>query len=475
MTMRRSLLVLAVLFLCSVLVLAAGHTAVDNGKDKITVTETTLAGDPSAAEGLTVETTSNQDRQMFWRTVYEAGAEPEAETEFTFYQTEQKQEDVEARKELDIYSYTAEFGISGVIDLDTANLDDCSLNGMLMKPAVDVASRTPAGESRTEVLQLNRFYEYYPMWLEVHSGGWTMDYSWELQLETRTFLENYFAIPMPDTEWVEVTVEKDEAGQVVGVNCNTYYDYYEKDEYGTPINKTSFYAETVVLDNSVYLLFCGNADFSGFRGGYGLYRIPVEMVDSWNGTTFSEPHAHLLVEELENVYPMDPSQGEFASMEPGLDDTELLLFEQTGNGLRLNVVNTGSNRVRQQLDLGKDTVPAVWYHEDLLILGYDIYDSENGTLQVLHRQNGEYGLWLETKLYPMNDDSRIFSPDFAFNGEKLAIAASWRIYQGVSHRIAVYDASGLCYAGDYQYNSDSLPDAPSFLNWDDTIYMEWKE
>ena len=87
--MRKSIWILTVLTLCAVLVVMAAASSLQDSRDEIIVTEETIAGDPAAAKGLQVQTTLNLQRQMFWKTNYEACAEPEAKTDFRFFQSRQ--------------------------------------------------------------------------------------------------------------------------------------------------------------------------------------------------------------------------------------------------------------------------------------------------------------------------------------------------------------------------------------------------
>ena len=85
----------------------------------------------------------------------------------------------------------------------------------MLPPARDVASRTAAGETRTERLPLNRYYAYYPVYLW-SDCLWTEDID-EISAAHRALLNECFRIPVPDSETLEVTVSKDEAGRVVDV------------------------------------------------------------------------------------------------------------------------------------------------------------------------------------------------------------------------------------------------------------------
>ena len=65
--------------------LPAVHGAMDAKKDDVTIYETALWGDSSAASGLSVKTTTHMDQRLFWETIFRPGRDMLAETEFTYY------------------------------------------------------------------------------------------------------------------------------------------------------------------------------------------------------------------------------------------------------------------------------------------------------------------------------------------------------------------------------------------------------
>ena len=57
----------------------------DEKKDDVTIYETALWGDSSAASGLAVKTTTHMDQRLFWETTFRPGSGALAETEFIYY------------------------------------------------------------------------------------------------------------------------------------------------------------------------------------------------------------------------------------------------------------------------------------------------------------------------------------------------------------------------------------------------------
>ena len=58
--------------------------SVGSQADDVVLTETLLAGDSTAAQGVTVDLTTMMDGQLRWQTRYTAGPAPTAHTDFTY-------------------------------------------------------------------------------------------------------------------------------------------------------------------------------------------------------------------------------------------------------------------------------------------------------------------------------------------------------------------------------------------------------
>ena len=466
--MRKSLILFLMLLLCAVLVLTVTVTGVQQGSNQIVVTESTLAGDASAASDLQVRTLLNLERRMFWQTDYTVSDEPQAQTDYRFYQSAQRLDYESYIGDLDIRFASRDFGISGVVDFDEPK--DYNRD-VLMLPVKAVADQTAAGETNTQIVRLSDFYDCYPLVMDPIDHG--VDGLTEVWEAHDAILQTSFPIPVPENEYMEVTVEKDAEGRVVDVNCTCSYENYETDQYGNYLYQPYLFSDSVVNEQWAYFLLRGNVDFSQLPNGYGLYRIPISWYEQWENYSFSPPQAHLELERMENVFPLDPACSETIRLEAGLDETELLLLEQTDTGTVLTVLDTGDFSVRQRLELGRETEPIVWKHDNLVILGYEIHDTAKGHLQILKRQNGQYSLWLDTKMYAMNDEGFYTAPVFAFDGTRFAMADFLEHYGKASHRIVVYGSDGLLYAGDYTYNCDTLPEHPVNYNWEIPLQISW--
>ncbi len=446
--MKKSLIALAVLLVLAIAGIAAGFRYADDGKDQVTVTEKTILGDPAMAQGLTLETRYSYDNQIFWHTVCPVSAEPQPETEFRFYSAQQHTAG-EVEDFLYLYAGNCSFGMSGSIDLEWEK-ENARIDGAMILPVLDVAGRTAAGETRTETLSLRDYYDWFPICMD---GTLMLDIQNEDEWAKK--LNRLFPVPVPESLQVEVTVSRAENGTVYEVNC--------QDTTDTPVWLS---AECVVMEDAVYLLPTGNVDFGHLPLGYGVYRIPREAV------SYRVSETVLDLDQAENVFAVDPAQSQAVRLLRGLDERELLVLEDS-TGI-LTVLDAAQGEVRQRLDLGQTTGATVWRHENLLILAFGLYE-EKAQLQVWQRENGAYYLWLKTDMVPMNGNNAYMAPVFAFDGQRLAMAAGLRTYQGVSHRAVVYDRTGAIYAGDYTYSCDNLPEPPHTWEVETPLLARWEK
>jgi len=470
--MRKSLIIFAVFAVASVLFLFCGAAVVNEGRDDILVTEVTLAGDPAAAAGLHTQLILNEDRRLYWTTAYDVSADPQPETEFRNYQTRRQQAGGEYRKDAHLSLGSVGFGMCGHIDLEQEQeylYQSRHGNTTLLLPVIDLASRVGAGGSVTEILNLRDYYEYYPVYLECEWAG--MENFDEVRLAHWDFYQEYFRIPVTGYDKIEVSVTKDEEGRVVDVSCNTYYPEEKPEEAADVYTYTS----SVVTDDAVYLVLHGTHDYSQIKGGYGVYRIPIEYYDSYGDRSFPEPQASVEIGKIENIYPLDLERSEDYRLYEGVTGGELLLFEQRGDHVTVLVLDTADYQIRQEIDLDTEIIPNVWYHDNLVIMGTTDYGKPHGRLQILSCENGTYELWLDTDFYPLNDEGYFYyEPVFCFDGERFAMTAFHQVYEVSSHRIAVYDRTGLIYAGDYYVSSDELTQPLTNYNWDGPLRISWK-
>ena len=463
--MRKSLVLIAILLALSVGVIASAAVQMDAQHEHITITEETLYGDPAAVEGLHISTRTHSNHRLFWDTSYDAGSEPQPETVFT-YSHQRVYEEWESAGYFNLQPSHLNSGFSGHIDLEKEleEYEPFSDAPSLWLPVIDVAGRTKAGEEHTERVLLADYYETFPM-------GYNYDpyrgYGYyENQESLRKFFDRTFTIPVPEDLELNVTVCKDEEGQIYNI------DYHEPD--GISMNT---YTNAVVLEDGVFFGMFGDADFSRLQPGYGLYFMPVgedkEIAAIDGRTGESIPYVYLK-QQCENIYPMDPKDCEEGSLYLSADRQQVYAFTKEQGQVNLTVFDAHTREVLQQIETGNTRTPTVWCQGEVVaaVTGDDAW--ENFRLQVWLVRDGLLEPWLDTEMYRFHDEyiNWYVNPVMAFDGERLAFVRYHDNYNDATHRILIYDQSGLLYAGDYHHSGDDLVE--HLQTWGNGLQVQWR-
>lgn len=461
--MKKSMFLLAVLVLCGLVFLFAGTEAIHAGRDQIVIEETTLFGDPDAAAGLQVHLKTQLENRLFWETSYEAGAQPQPETKFTYYGTRQREEDLfRGSVYLMFGNLNVGFG-GGFSEEDFREIEEGEATfdtweGYMVAPILEVLPKVQPGETRTETVFLRDYYDQFRVSLGVYSPYLSNDL---FSAEALAYLQQCLYVPVPEQLQVEVKVEKDELGEPYNVEMNVVSD---------PAIGVDVWGDGFVAQDGVYLCLSrenvGLTDLTQLPMGYGLYRIPVVEEETELGTK-----TRLNMFGFTNVYPLDAKTQSIRSAQLSADGTQILLVVSEDEQLRLLVLDRQTMEPVQELLLEVPVVPEIWKDGELLVLKQTV--EEQDRLIVYHLENGVYQLWLDTELYPQTDpEFWIWSQEICFDGTRLAVV-NFRGYWDVSsHRIAVYDRNGLLYAGDYRHNADTLTN-PLLTDWTDAMTIQW--
>ena len=463
--MRKSLIILEILLMLSLGILVSAVTTVDAQHERITITEETLFGDPAAAEGLQISTHVHDQHRLFWDTTYDAGPDPRPETVFT-YHDQRIYEQWESVGSFSLQPSHLNSGFSGIVDLEAEmqHQQEFSDSPVLWLPVKDVADRTKANEERVEQIRLSDYYDWFPMGYLFDPQSGTRYYDDENNL--LQFFEKNFPIPVPEDLELTVTVSKDEAGRIYNV------DYYETK--GMMLNT---YSNAVVLEDGVFFGMFGEADFSHFAQGYGLYYMPVEKdetITTLNTRTRELIPKVYLKQQCENIYPMNPADCEEGSLYLSADGQQVYAFTKEQGQVRLTVIDSHTRQILQQIDTGNAHTPMVWCQGEVVAIVTGDEAWENFRLQIWLVKDGLLQPWLDTEMYRFSDESVNWyvNPVIVFDGQRLAMVRYHDHYNYASHRVLIYDSSGLLYAGDYHHSGDDLYD--NLQTWDGGLQVRWK-
>lgn len=281
--MKRYVILLLSLALLGGLGLVCAHRVVGAGAENVEVRETVLSGDRTAAEGVELLMHAACGK-CSWNTELSIGAENRAETRFHFG-SRGSGESVY----WDYYGVMISVIASGSGSVEDAggrvkawwgpDFSRADLNQFGSPPEpfldmlLDVAARTGADEERTERLELGDYFDFLPLEVWVDLPEWPdgtyalAGQGVKLTLDGAVeWLRDYFKLPVPEGLEVDVTIEKDYAGDIV------YWSFSAVD---------ALYMRTfgIVDEDACYFYFNepgGDIDCSALPWGLGLYRLPLE-------------------------------------------------------------------------------------------------------------------------------------------------------------------------------------------------------
>lgn len=430
--MRKSLVLTLLLLALAASSLGYAHGWVDQRKDAVIIDETVLYGDRSVADGIALGCRVQSDYRLFWDTRYTIGAAPQISTDFTFSQVEQLPTSISRSSGV----YFGTFGGYGSGSSGGLNMADEPA------PNQDVASRTQPGEKHTETVYLKDYYDFYPIHVYFDRPSRFAD-----NADTQQLFADYFRIPVHPQDSVEITVEKDSAGNVRSLGVSS-------------IQGNGIYIDTgsvVIEDLCFFTLSCSSSDgvlldTSHIPGGYGIYRFPLHNQEGDDRT--------LTADELQTVFAIDAGRARVVTLQVTADNSKLLLVTIEGGRYLLTVIDAATMAQLQRLELltveGDTGLGSFYVYDDFVVpvLGDGRFALLTPTVDGRYEVQftGDFGE-IEELRYAF---SRVASMDY--NGERLAVAA---FQDGRSDPqsfcsvyLAVYGDAGLAYAGEYRHSLD---------------------
>lgn len=456
--MKKSLVFAGIILLALLSGGIYGVKEVLSQKNDVLVYCRTLEGDVKEAEGIRFWMHNNWAEQLYWDTLVTIGGGEdglvESETVFrpdwkgsserpyrVYFPLLHREEGVE----LHIEKGTSVHSRSG----QGIALEDWSMP--FVKVAIDVASRVSPGQSRTEVLKLSDYYEYYDMWMEVFSVRSQM---WD---EDDNFIPDFFGMEVPDSHEVEVTISKYEDGTINAVDIRTTNDR----------GQSAIVSSSHMAKDGIYFSFhC--VDDSGkmvnmkTKVGNGIFFLPLAGMGEEDGSL------KVLVSDMKKVYSL-PSEDCFV-IEVQMDEPRenLFILTREAEQVVLRVVDASTMEEMQKIRLTDVTGVTALKQMDqveegvwvLLTDGTFCYltKGKDGNLQ---KQNtGSLGEG------PRLDDNseRPLAYDLDYQDGKLAIICE-ESYYGNSAYVYVFEGDALLYKGYFLHSGDYES------NFTDQVYL----
>jgi len=266
--MRKILCLLLSLLLLSLGCMVFVFSSINSTRDAVSLRETTLFGDLSAAEGLTVRSYNSYLSRLHWATTHVIGKTPITDTA---YHTTPDYE-MPSRRET---SY--EYALQLTTSLSGAYYEEGDVTGLSLAYRELYESMGPNESKEMEVL-VKDYYDYYPLYgcLELpnfvldwdHYASWDSWYT-EEELALITALETFFRFPILEDDRELIMLELDAAKNVCGSG-------------GGSISGDDFFLRTYTpyTDEAIFIAFDAHTnngdliDTSLIPGGFGIYRLP---------------------------------------------------------------------------------------------------------------------------------------------------------------------------------------------------------
>lgn len=309
--MRRSVSLILLLALLAAGVLAGSTLALGGRGDQVTVTARTLAGDPSAAEGLTVNLPLVLEDCLFWDISFPADRPEQAVTQFRYDPEGEPPVYTSGSASVDFLlastSYSTIYLIGGSLWEDVPP----ALTAMLKQLADGMEPDT----ERTRTIRLTDYMDCWP--LEVYLPDCPLPAP---VLNQR--MSEYFTVPIPRDYQVEVELATNRLGALYHVVCRREgYYLFQSDAWSfeTPQGYLFTFPNTYFdgqLTQTVPI------DGSRLSAGWGLYRLTLNS-DNTDG-------------QLETVYTL-PEGSEILDFLANGDNSTFFLLTREEGMLRLRV------------------------------------------------------------------------------------------------------------------------------------------
>lgn len=406
----------------------------------VTVSATTLAGDPAAVADVQVTSYTEYQNHLFWRQSFPADSPEQGETLCTFSQAAHFAEDN--------FSWGNYFNIElSRHSISSHSSIEKQLSPSLLALLKQIQSNRPNVAVSQQRVDLSDYTDHYP--LEV-SGSFTQFIHDPLtSKQLIQLVEDYFFFPLSKSTYAIISLETDEkSGQLCGYDFDLEYDL-------------SLSTQTVMRDYITYFALIPGGDqvdlldTSHIPGGWGVYALTgTSGEDAAISTLYSIPDGgqvvrlfggpegddclYLLTLEENTLFftQLDPKNGQVVvhlPLFPWTEDQEILstlwhgdyLVVFTGKGPFAVLVPDGQGGWKVDLtgDLHNQYTPTYYPSADELT-GYARFSTTSS-------------------LYDYDNHRLIFADSYYAGDEK-----------NTSFFLSVYDRDGLAYLGTYQF---SLP------------------
>ncbi|MBR3786122.1 MAG: hypothetical protein IKJ77_06940 [Firmicutes bacterium] len=446
--------------------------------DDVTIKETVLFGDKSAAEGITIITrTKYRDdlslrNELYWETqntIGAAGTENTVKTQSSF----KEKEPIHNNENYVYFHMENPNDGGGAWQRDGYQSVFDYYGSQFPKQMIqDIIDSTPTDGIYEGSIKLNDYVDVFPMTIY----GSYMDGDYLVEIESVDDIA-YFQIPIPDEAVYEVYGEKDDTGTLTTMKIQSTMHFqvrgaataFDGNVYAA---LTDFYCydenADVVVEESIPLP----------EGYCGLHRIPLKVTEQGNMKVYHDLNtdksyqAKAWFRDAERIRAMEQESGVFRLMNSP-DGEDLLMFSEESGRIYLTVMDPKTERIKQKLFLIEHELTeddADYVRKYLTDDRHIILTLGNDKLCVIEKTKKEYRLIIADTLKLQDFPVELLDEyvDFAVTGENFYLTAYRQDAEkadydrGASYYLLTYKDGALLYAGLYESSLDSV-----------TEYEEW--
>lgn len=473
--MRKCSIMVLCLLLISASAIVWAHASINSEKDNVTLSETVLYGDRSEAENLSVTTHICQSGHLFWDTTLKTGDENLIDTDFRFTQKEENN--------FPDFDYGVTVEATGSCGYSAGDIE----YDLLPETAQFAADHTQNGEYHSETVNLKDFYDFFPLRIIVDIKGFNY-YSDDVFAteanaadEIKEEFLDYFRFPIEEDFLYDIAIQKDAEGRIIS---------YE----GNPAETETFWLTTLstVTDDACYFTFDLSSwpgiDTSMIKGGYGIYRLPLSVIeeqDTYFGTVSGE--TEIYPENLSTVYQLDENI-EIIDFKASEKHDELILTTLENGFYRITVLDASTGRELQKIQAMQQSADGdgfyqTFYYDDFMA----IKDIDNRFAVIEINDDGEFIPVITTHPFEADLSTIITSASgLAWDGEKLAFASyiyeeypsesyenSYYLLEKCGFYLLVLNEEGVLYAGKYDSSLDINSNSLTDHGWESINYYDY--
>ncbi len=433
---------------------------VNRQRDRVTVEEKTVYGDPAAARGLCIHSKVRAGEYLFWDTSFRVG------------------EDVSTSFHFDGAGQNVVGGFGGEDFMLSSDLQ--THGGMYGSPMLEsttgiervyweLAQQMEVGEEETLNVDLRTYFDVYPLSMEIHLpgtlffGGESRDISCDAAAVSAHFRE-FFAIPITDPLPAKIQVERVSENSYNG-SLQHSEEFYDPAAVSTHTDSRCFFA----IKNHTP---AGNpVDMSRVPGGYGIYSFSYKRVTNWDGHSggFTIPAGYITgvdAPSLRMVFPLEETTEVLALQADGYRN-ELQMVTREPDGTYFIVIDMGTMTVQQKIPLFEEGAVQIFSQGNTWavacgdwLTALDCSETDSYvrlfTVQMPESMYSEI-LWEEEDMYFPASESSWRDIHLMYHNGRLAFLTKSRLTGNDGYFLAVIDREGVQYGGNLQNSLLSSP------------------